>query len=312
MNNDLLDKDDKYKPISFSRNYFDEPVEVQPYWIKNVYVKNFLGKGDIDLDVLGKPALTAPNGYGKTVLMNLIYNVLHMANGGDPADFDSLIENHMFEEIAVTTVDGNCYAVEVPEGSSRMYHYIKNGSLYIVNDKAMPTRPYEPTNTSPCILPVKRIAIPDLYIYQCLLALDGNPNYDFLAKWYHYLVLGGEMGDELSTADNRYASIPYRNDVTVNDALGMIRRWMGQKYFSHGEIEVLLQLLAMSGGYNVVLIDDAEMGLHPSVQVSYMYLLSSLYKQGIQVLFSTNAPSMFDNTFSYSNDLFDARNKRKE
>ena len=50
-----LDKDDPYIPIRFSRNYMEKPVEVKPYWIHEIHVTNFLGFGDIDMDVLGKP-----------------------------------------------------------------------------------------------------------------------------------------------------------------------------------------------------------------------------------------------------------------
>ena len=82
MKDDQLDKDDKYKPISFSRNYFDEPVKVQPYWIKEVAATNFLSFGDFTMDVLGKPAITGPNGYGKTILLKMIKAVLEIATSG--------------------------------------------------------------------------------------------------------------------------------------------------------------------------------------------------------------------------------------
>jgi AAA15 family ATPase/GTPase len=135
--------------------------------------------------------------------------------------------------------------------------------------------------------------------------LDGNVNYDFINKWYNVMMQGINPEETPDSAVKRYAGAPFDKDKSYKENSKAICKWIEERMLSHGELELFMQLLAMSSGCKVVLVDSAEIGLHPGVQVCYMHLLSSLYQKGIQVLFSTHSPTTFDLNFSYSNDLFE-------
>ena len=327
MIDEMLDKDDAYSPIRFSRNYFDEPTKVQPYWISKVFVKNLFGigrkEGTAEIDFLGKPALTAPNGYGKTLLFKLINAVMEVANGRYP---DTLVKlsktiistewdthtnyHHLFDEVAVETVDGHVYRIVTEDYSTASYVFEKDGEPYAIRDgKFDAIVPPQPSETAGCyLLPTGRLAAPDAYIYDMLCNCGGKVNYNFLNKWYNLMIQGVDVADptvDPNRVMNRYADIPYDENKTYAASCKDIVAWMSKRQLSHGEAELMMQLMAMISGSKIVLIDAAEIGLHPSTQIDYMRLLSTMYQKGVQVLFTTHSPSMFDLNFSYSNDLFE-------
>lgn len=322
MNDEMLDKDDKYSPIRFSRNYFDEPTKVQPYWISKVYVKNMVGVGrpvgTAEIDFLGKPALTAPNGYGKTLLLKIVNAVMELVNGEDPLSLNSLVKtveeddwdryvsyHHLFDEVVIELVDGRQFKLITDDASTGSYIFEVDGNVYPLHDGQFEVNPPQFTNAGIYMLPTGRLTSPELYIYQLLAMLDGNVDYDFINKWYNVMMQGIDPDENPDSTKNRYAKAPFDKEKSYKENRKAICKWIEERMLSHGELELFMQLLAMSSGCKVVLIDSAEIGLHPGVQVCYMHLLSSLYQKGIQVLFSTHSPTIFDLNFSYSNDLFE-------
>jgi len=307
MSDDILDKDDPYRPIMFTRNYFDKPTKVQPYWIKSIYVKNMVGVGRPDgtalIDVLGKPAITGPNGYGKSLLLKLVNAVMELANGSVPVALKTLyigIEppyEHLFDVITVTTVDDNVYSLKEIDSTTGSYEFSHNDTTYVIHNGVMDCMVPERYETSGCyFLSTARVASPTTYI-------DGlselTIDYDFLTKWYNLMMQGIDIESTPEKALKRYVDIP------VAAGCREVGRWIADRKLSFGEVELLMQLMAMSSGCKIVLVDAAEIGLHLSAQVSYMNLLSWMYQNGVQVLFTTHSPQMFDLNFSNSNDLFD-------
>jgi energy-coupling factor transporter ATP-binding protein EcfA2 len=320
MKDDQLDKDDKYKPISFSRNYFDEPVKVQPYWIKEVAATNFLSFGDFTMDVLGKPAITGPNGYGKTILIKLIKAVLEIATSRTTGTLmlltkrvtyheygDNFVEYfHLFDTFTVRTVDGHEYGLVCEDYNNGSYNFVTNDNVYPIHDGVMEVVPTAPCMSTVTLLPTGRLSSPDVFIYQFARDLNGEINYGFIDMWYNYVIQGKELNADPSEYVFSFSKhkIPYSDTEAVKQVCKNIGKWISSCFLSHGSVEMLLQLMAMSSKSRIVLIDDAEIGLHPSAQVSYMFLMATLYQCGIQVLFTTHSPSMFDLNFSYSNDMF--------
>ena len=324
MTDDILDKDDKYSPIRFSRNYFDDPTKVQPYWISKVFVKNLFGigrkEGTAEIDFLGKPALTAPNGYGKTLLFKLINAVMELANGRYP---DTLVKlsktiistewethtnyNHLFDEVAVETVDGHVYRIVAEDYSTASYVFDKDGEQYAIRDgKFDAVIPPHRSETAGCyLLPTGRLAAPDAYIDEIMCICGGTVDYKLINQWYNLMIQGVDVSTDPDKAMIRYADIPYDENKPCAARCKDIVNWMAKRHLSHGEAELLMQLLAMTSGEKIVLVDAAEIGLHPGTQVEYMRLLSTMYQKGVQVLFTTHSPTMFDMNFSYSNDLFE-------
>lgn len=317
MVDDFLDKDDIYKPISFSRNYYDEPIKVMPYWIHSVEVKKFLGKYDLSLDLLGVPAITGPNGSGKTILLKLIYAVIEAANGWLPNTLSTLTKqvyidaydgayieySHLFDKVVVTTVDGHTYQLITENYSNGTYQLIKDGEVYQIVDGQFDTAPSDQTGIEMYLLKTGRVAAPDAYLFQLLRMTDGKPDIDFIDRWFNYLVNDINPDDD-SARVHRYNNIPNDNTLSAKKMCDSLKKWIVSSKLSHGELELLLHLLAMSSKSNIVMVDDAEIGFHPTLQSGYMYLVSSLYKNGIQVLFSTHSPTMFDMNFHNSNDLY--------
>ena len=156
------------------------------------------------------------------------------------------------------------------------------------------------------LLPTGRLSSPDVFIYQFARDLNGEINYGFIDMWYNYVIQGKELNADPSEYVFSFSKhkIPYSDTEAVKQVCKNIGKWISSCFLSHGSVEMLLQLMAMSSKSRIVLIDDAEIGLHPSAQVSYMFLMATLYQCGIQVLFTTHSPSMFDLNFSYSNDMF--------
>lgn len=322
MTDDILDKDDKYSPIRFSRNYFDEPTKVQPYWISKVSVKNMVGVGrpvgTAEIDFLGKPALTAPNGYGKTLLLKIVNAVMELVNGEDPLSLNSLVKtveeddwdryvryHHLFDEVVIELAGGRQFKLIADDASTGSYIFEADGNVYPLHDGRFEVNPPQFTNAGIYMLPTARLNSPEMYIYQMLAMVDGNVNYDFINKWYNVMMLGIDPAERPSNVMKRYDKAPFAKEKSYKENSKAICKWIDECMLSHGELELFMQLLAMSSGCKVVLIDSAEIGFHPGVQTCYMHLLSSLYQKGIQVLFSTHSPTTFDLNFSYSNDLFD-------
>jgi energy-coupling factor transporter ATP-binding protein EcfA2 len=305
MSDDILDKDDPYRPIMFTRNYFDEPTKVQPYWIKSIYVKNMVGVGRPDgtalIDVLGKPAITGPNGYGKSLLLKLVNAVLEIAYGHSTISLETLIgldlpAQHLFDIVTVTTVDDNVYSLHAVDWSTGSFvFYCNETEYYITQCRLDETAVRNPPKTACEFLPTGRVAEPIKFICELAAHIDHNIDYGFLNKWYNLMIRGEESSTESA---NRYNNIPCDNARECG-------KWLLDNHLSFGEVELLMQLMAMSSGCKIVLVDAAEIGLHLSAQVSYMNLLSWMYQNGVQVLFTTHSPQMFDLNFSNSNDLFD-------
>ena len=310
MNDEMLDKDDKYSPIRFSRNYFDEPTKVQPYWISKVSVKNMVGVGrpvgTAEIDFLGKPALTAPNGYGKTLLLKLVYAVMELANGYQPTMLQKMVfygahDYKLFDVVTVETVGGNVYSLTVDDWFSGSFVFDANGEQTVIDkgqlDSIVPTQ-YE--NVGCYLLPTGRLFSPQVTINELLDITGGKVDYEFLNKWYNLMMQGIDIEKTPDTAMKRYADMPYNTESTIS-----LSHWIKERHFSHGEVELLMHLMAMTSGCGIVLIDAAETSLHLSVQVYYMNLLSFLYQHGVQVIFATHSPTMFDMNFANSNDLFE-------
>lgn len=309
MSDDILDKDDPYRPIMFTRNYFDEPTKVQPYWIKSIYVKNMVGVGRPDgtalIDVLGKPAITGPNGYGKSLLFKLVNAVLEIAYGHSTISLETLIgldlpAQHLFDIVTVTTVDDNVYSLNAVDWSTGSFvFYCNETEYYITQCRLDETAVRNPPKTACEFLPTGRVAEPIKFICELAANIDHNIDYGFLNKWYNLMIQGIDIESTPEKALKRYVDIP------VAAGCREVGRWIADRKLSFGEVELLMQLMAMSSGCKIVLVDAAEIGLHLSAQLSYMYLLSWMYQNGVQVLFTTHSPQMFDMNFSNSNDLFD-------
>ena len=309
------DKDDPYVPISFARNYSDEPVEVCDWWIHFVEAKNFLIYGDFRIDVLGKPALTGPNGFGKTIILKMIHAIIDIVSGMKPTVFYQVIRNTMdnggtlfsrlFDSFSVTLVGGKTYTLVVVEYSIGLYNLLIDGVFYM-EIKDTDSDVLEPLfDTNSVWIPAGRIGAPATFILQMIDRVEGNIDYQFLDKWYNFLMLGKEMNDE--NLVHRYADIPYECITSLKKARAVcdnIMRWMESNHLSHGEIELLIILLALKSGANLVIVDDIEVGLHVSVQLEITRLITEFYAKGVQVLYSTNSPSTFDNIFGNTNDLY--------
>jgi hypothetical protein len=319
-----LDKVDPYIPIRFSRNYIDKPVDVQPYWIHEIHIKNFMEFGDIDMDVLGRPAITGPNGFGKTMILKLAIAVLDVAGGKAPTVLYQIVNNEgsyarIFDSFTVVFADGHSYTLLVEDASAGWYQFLRDGEFFmeIHDDKAV--APDSMIDADAVLLRVGRISKPEIPIYMMADKVDGKIDYATLNKWHAHLIQGCEFGatenEDGQPVVERYKDIPYSPVTGQNTAkavLGDITRWLARNRFSHGEVELLLQMLTLTSGANVVLIDDAEIGLHMSVQMEYMRLMSLCYSKGIQVLYSTHSPEMFDGVFSNSNDLYDLTHPKDE
>lgn len=319
-----LDKDDPYIPIRFSRNYMETPVEVKPYWIHEIHVTNFLGFGDIDMDVLGKPAITGPNGFGKTMILKLVMAVLDIACGKAPTVLYQIVNldgvySRVFDSFTLVMADGHSYTLVAEDASAGWYQFLRDGEFFMEVRDATSVVPDSMLDTDPVLLRVGRICKPELIIYMMADKVEGKVNYAAINKWHSHMIQGNELGATVDADGNpvvdRYKDIPYSpvtGRKTAQSVLGDITKWLSRNRFSHGDIEFLLQMMTLTSGANVVLIDDAEIGLHMSAQLEYMRLMTLCYSKGIQVLFSTNSPQMFDCVFSNSNDLYDLTQPKDE
>lgn len=312
---DIKDKDDPYVPIRFSRNYQDKPVEVRPYWIHFVEATNFLGYGDFRMDVLGKPALTGPNGFGKTVILKMIAAIMDLISGKCPtvlyqvlrdSDKEGVVQySRLFDSFSVTTVEGREYSLVVSDFSTGLYNLLVDGEFFMEVSDTGSVVPDAFEDVDPVWIPAGRIGSPASYIMKFISMSGGNIDYEFLDKWYNWLIQGNT--DDSHASVHRYSGLPYSTVTSVKKAhsvLDSIMKWIEARHLSHGEIELLILLLALKSGSKLVVVDDIEVGLHVSVQVEIMRVLTCMYNDGVQVLYSTNSPSTFDGVFGYSNDLY--------
>ena len=305
-----MDIDDKYSPFYFARDYGETPIESRPGWIRRVSAVNMAGCGDVSLELLGKPAITAPNGYGKTVLLTLSWALYDLVSTGRPTVLYGMLRNpdgscsRLFDKFSMVLADGSAYSLSIV-GDSYMLSGTGGESLVeasAVSDGNPPST--EVRGGCVAMLSSTRGNRPGDIVYGLLSLSEGDFDRKFINRWYSILFSCTEPDAPESEWDMKMDGIPYERSVARGEMSARLTRWIGERRFSFGEMQMLFQLSAMSGKLDVLLVDNAEIGLHPSVQMNYMALLAECYRRGTQVIFSTNSPEMFDCKWRYSNDLW--------
>lgn len=321
MSRKVFDPNDPFYPVNFAERYTTKPIEVQYDWIKAVEVKGFLDHGDLVMEMIGLPAVTGPNAYGKTVLFRLIKAVLDIATGKPArelhdtvATIDRFVESlkdggnipvykygRLFDSITVINAADEEFTLVTDDAESGQYMFMYKTELgegnRLVNISSDVITPSNPVVFMDVFwLPANRMSFCGKYIYQAVQMSEGKIDYDLLNRWYNYLFWGDKLDDPPKRI--RYKDIP-------TDSVDNIYAWVVKNHLTHGEVELLLLSTAMTSGAPIVMIDEAEAGLHMSVQLEYMKLITEFYKRNVQALFTTNSPETFDMIWSSGNDLFE-------
>jgi len=254
------------------------------------------------------------------VLMNLIWSVYDLVSTGRPTILYGLFhsfgdsQTHVFDSVTLTLYDGSVYTICYDPDNPENYHFTyPDGDVILERAAVLEENPpsIPPREDMSCVeLRAGRSSKPSEVIYGLIELADGRVDRDFINHWHGFMA-------ESDDHDARFDGIPYE-ESTSGDSTGRpdrVRRvtdWMKRKHFSFGEVQLLMQLVAMSCRFGVLLIDNAEMGLHPAIQIAYMALVTECYRRGTQVLFVTNSPEMFDRKWRQSNDLWDITHPRTD
>lgn len=301
-----MDIDEEYSPFYFGRDYGERPIKAVDTWVKHVSVTGLIGCGDFEMELLGKPALTGPNGYGKTVLMTLVWAVYDLVSTGRPTVLYGLVYNaftgyaHLFDRFVMTLVDGSEYVLSYNPESPEHYLFSYDGGDVML-DKSFVLNASE--GMSCVMLNSWRGSKASEVVYGLISLADGEFDQKFINDWYNRAMVCDESNHSM-----KFDGLPYEavaEGEARADKVRKIAEWMTKRHFSYGETQLLFQLVAMSCRFGLLIIDNAEAGLHPSVQFNYMEIVAECYRRGTQVIFVTNSPEMFDGKWSQSNDLWD-------
>lgn len=294
--------------------------------LRRITVKKLYNLYDYDIDMgLGNGPIhfiTAPNGYGKTTILEMVNAVLTSQYG--------ILENIPFEDMSLFFDDDTELRVE------QVRHYaVVEDSLDVQN--------------KPKVDLIFRLIKNDVELKEM-----GNLEMFLVSKTCHYLTDTRllkkktdteRMADDLDAINlNVYAEILKRilNDPVLSDQyagrIDVFKKIVGRSDFASKTLEITkifgfrfiaddadktkIPLNSLSSGekhliiqvfellFNaqqdtLVLIDEPELSLHMMWQMNYFKNIQEIAKiRGFQYLIATHSPQIFNNMWSLTTDLY--------